>query len=387
MSSQARWIFDCHERILRGIHMRIGVPKEIKTQEFRVGMTPSGAAMLTARGHTVLVEQGAGLGSSIPDEAYVKAGAKIVSTRDEVWGADMVVKVKEPIAPEFALMRKDLLLFTYLHLAAAQELGKELLNRGVNGVAYETIEPSPGDLPLLTPMSAVAGRMSVQAGATYLERERGGKGVLLGGVPGVQRGRVTVIGGGVVGANAVKMAVGLGANVTVLDVNLKTLAYLDDIYAGRVSTQFSDPISIERAVLESDLVIGAVLLPGARAPRLVTEAMIKQMEPGSVIVDVSIDQGGCVEGARPTYHDNPTYDLHGVTAYMVANMPGAVPRTSTYALTNATIKYVVKLADLGLEKAIADTPHIVTGLNTYKGAVPHAAVAEALSVPYTAYRG
>jgi alanine dehydrogenase len=366
--------------------MRIGVPKEIKTQEFRVGMTPSGAAILTARGHTVLVEQGAGLGSSIPDEAYVKAGATIVATREEVWGADMVVKVKEPIAPEFALMRKDLLLFTYLHLAAAQELGKELLNRGVNGVAYETIEPSPGDLPLLTPMSAVAGRMSVQAGATYLERERGGKGVLLGGVPGVKRGRVTVIGGGVVGANAVKMAVGLGANVTVLDVNLKTLAYLDDIYAGRISTQYSDPLSIERAVLESDLVIGAVLLPGARAPRLVTESMIKQMEPGSVIVDVSIDQGGCVEGARPTYHDNPTYDLHGVTAYMVANMPGAVPRTSTYALTNATIKYVVKLADLGLEKAIADTPHIVTGLNTYKGGVPHAAVAEALSVPFSAYR-
>jgi alanine dehydrogenase len=386
MSSRVRWIFDREGRILRAIHMRIGVPKEIKTQEFRVGMTPAGAAILTARGHTVLVEQGAGLGSSIPDEAYVKAGAKIVPTREEIWGADMVVKVKEPIAPEFALMRKDLLLFTYLHLAAAQELGKELLGRGVNGVAYETIEPTPGDLPLLTPMSAVAGRMSVQAGATYLERERGGKGVLLGGVPGVKRGRVTVIGGGVVGANAVKMAVGLGANVTVLDVNLKTLAYLDDIYAGRVSTQYSDPISIERAVLESDLVIGAVLLPGARAPRLVTEAMIKQMEPGSVIVDVSIDQGGCVEGARPTYHDNPTYDLHGVTAYMVANMPGAVPRTSTYALTNATIKYVVQLADKGLEKAIAETPHIVTGLNTYKGGVPHAAVAEALGVPYQAYR-
>ena len=367
--------------------MRIGVPKEIKTQEFRVGMTPSGVAILTARGHTVLVEQGAGLGSSITDEAYLKAGAKIVSTREEIWAADMVVKVKEPIAPEFALMRKDLLLFTYLHLAAAHELGKELLTRGVNGVAYETIEPTPGDLPLLTPMSAVAGRMSVQAGATYLERERGGKGVLLGGVPGVKRGRVTIIGAGVVGSNAVKMAVGLGANVTVLDVNLKTLAYLDDIYAGRVSTQFSDPISIERAVLESDLVVGAVLLPGARAPRLVTEAMIKQMEPGSVIVDVSIDQGGCVETARPTYHDNPTYVVHDVIHYMVANMPGAVPRTSTYALTNATIKYVVKLADLGLEKAIHDTPHIVSGLNTYKGTVPHPAVAEALGVAHAHFKG
>jgi alanine dehydrogenase len=349
-------------------------------------MTPSGVATLVARGHTVLVEQNAGVGSSITDEAYIKAGATIVPTKEEVWACDMVVKVKEPIAPEFALMRKDLLLFTYLHLAAAHELSKELINRGVNGVAYETIEPTPGDLPLLTPMSAVAGRMSVQAGATYLERERGGKGVLLGGVPGVKRGRVTVIGGGVVGQNAVKMAVGLGANVTVLDVNLKTLAYLDDIYGGRISTQYSDPISIERSVLESDLVVGAVLLPGARAPRLVTSAMIKQMEPGSVIVDVSIDQGGCVEGARATYHDNPTYDLHGVTAYMVANMPGAVPRTSTYALTNATIKYVVTLADNGLEKATIQVPHLVSGINTYKGTVPHAAVAEALGVKHEAFR-
>lgn len=366
--------------------MRIGVPKEIKTQEFRVGMTPSGVATLVQRGHKVFVEQNAGVGSAIPDEMYVKAGATIVPTKEEIWDCDMVVKVKEPIAPEFALMRKDLLLFTYLHLAAAHELGKELLNRGVNGVAYETIEPTPGDLPLLTPMSAVAGRMSVQAGATYLERERGGKGVLLGGVPGVKRGRVTIIGGGVVGQNALKMAVGLGANVTVLDVNLKTLAYLDDIYGGRISTQYSDPLSIERAVLESDLVVGAVLLPGARAPRLVTENMIKRMEPGSVIVDVSIDQGGCVEGARATYHDNPTYDLHGVTAYMVANMPGAVPRTSTYALTNATIKYVMMLADNGLEKAVQTVPHLVSGINTYKGAVPHAAVAEALGVQHAPFR-
>jgi alanine dehydrogenase len=365
--------------------MRIGVPKEIKTQEFRVGMTPAGVAILVARGHTVIVEQNAGVGSSITDEAFVKAGAKIVATREEVWQADMVVKVKEPIAPEFALMRKDLLLFTYLHLAAAQELGKELLSRGVNGVAYETIEPSPGDLPLLTPMSAVAGRMAVQAGATYLERERGGKGVLLGGVPGVKRGRVTIIGGGVVGANACKMAVGLGANVTVIDVNLKTLAYLDDIYAGRISTQFSDPLSIERACLESDLVIGAVLLAGARAPRLVTAKMVKEMEAGSVIVDVSIDQGGCVETARPTTHDNPTYLVDDVIHYGVANMPGAVPRTSTYALTNATIKYVVALAD-GLEKAVAAVPHIVTGINTYKGTVPHAAVAEALGVAHTPFR-
>lgn len=364
--------------------MRIGIPKEVKTQEFRVGMTPSGVATLTARGHRVLVEQGAGAGSAIPDEMYVKAGAHIAASQSEVWGeSDMVVKVKEPIAAEFDYLRKDLILFTYLHLAAAQPLGHELLKRGVSGVAYETLEPTPGDLPLLTPMSAVAGRMAVQAGATHLERERGGKGVLLGGVPGVRRGRVTIIGGGVVGANACKMAVGLGANVTVLDVNLKTLAYLDDIYAGRISTQYSDPLSIERAVLESDLVIGAVLLAGARAPRLVTATMVKAMEAGSVIVDVSIDQGGCVETARPTTHDNPTYLVDDVIHYGVANMPGAVPRTSTYALTNATIRYVVKLADLGLDKAMADTPYMVSAVNTYKGTVPHAAVAEALGVPHT----
>jgi alanine dehydrogenase len=367
--------------------MRIGVPKEIKTQEFRVGMTPAGVAMLTQRGHTVLVEAGAGLGSSLPDDAYVKAGATMVSSREEVWGqADMVVKVKEPIAPEFALMRKDLILFTYLHLAAAQELGKELLERGVNGIAYETIEPEHGVLPLLTPMSAVAGRMSVQAGATYLERMRGGKGVLLGGVPGVRRGRVAIIGGGVVGANAARIAIGLGAQVTVLDVNLKTLAYLDDIYEGRIITQYSDPHAVEQAVVEADLVIGAVLIAGARAPRLVTEEMIKHMEPGSVIVDVSIDQGGCVATARPTTHDNPTYVVHDVIHYMVANMPGAVPRTSTFALTNATIPYVLRLANNGLEGAIAKDPVFISGLNTYKGTVPHPAVAEALGVRHSPYK-
>ncbi|MBP6838034.1 MAG: alanine dehydrogenase [Kofleriaceae bacterium] len=367
--------------------MRIGVPKEIKTQEYRVGMTPAGVATLTLRGHKVMIEQGAGLGSSIPDEAYVKAGATIVPTKEDVWGqADMVVKVKEPIAPEFPLMRKDQVLFTYLHLAAAQELGKELLSRGVNGVAYETVEPTPGDLPLLTPMSAVAGRMAVQAGAHHLERERGGKGVLLGGVPGVKRGRVAIIGGGVVGANALKIAVGLGAAVTVLDVNLKTLAYLDDIYGGRISTQYSDPVNIERCVLESDLVIGAVLIAGARAPRLVTEQHVKAMEPGSVIVDVSIDQGGCCETARPTTHDKPTYLVHDVIHYGVANMPGAVPRTSTYALTNATMRYVARLADLGLEGAIKADPTFMSGLNTYKGTVPHAAVAEALGVAHTPYK-
>lgn len=366
--------------------MRIGVPKEIKTQEFRVGMTPSGVATLVARNHEILIEQGAGLGSSIPDEAYIKAGAKIVPRKEDVWGsADMVVKVKEPIAPEFPLMRKDQLLFTYLHLAAAHELGKELIDRGVASVAYETIEPRAGDLPLLTPMSAVAGRMSVQAGATHLEREKGGKGVLLGGVPGVRRGRVLIIGGGVVGANAARIAIGLGAHVTVMDVNLKTLAYLDDIYEGRITTQYSDPLAIAQAVAEADLVIGAVLIAGARAPRLVTEQMIKTMEPGSVIVDVSIDQGGCIETARPTTHDKPTYVVHDVIHYGVANMPGAVPRTSTYALTNATIPFVTRLADKGLEAAIRNEPWMVSGVNTYKGTVPHPAVAEALGVPYTPF--
>jgi alanine dehydrogenase len=368
--------------------MRIGVPKEIKTQEFRVGMTPSGVATLKARGHEILVEQNAGVGSSIPDEAFVKAGARIVATKEEVWGqADMVVKVKEPISPEFPLMRKDQLLFTYLHLAAAQELGKELINRGVNSVAYETIEPNPGNLPLLTPMSAVAGRMSVQAGAHHLERERGGKGVLLGGVPGVRRGRVVIIGGGVVGANAARIAIGLGAHVTVMDVNLKTLAYLDDIYEGRITTQYSDPLAIAQAVAEADLVIGAVLIAGARAPRLVTSEMIKSMEPGSVIVDVSIDQGGCIETAKPTTHDKPTYVVHDVIHYGVANMPGAVPRTSTYALTNATIPFVTKLADKGLEAAVAAEPWMVSGINTYKGTVPHPAVAEGLEVKYTPFQG
>jgi len=367
--------------------MRIGVPKEIKTLEFRVGMTPAGVAILTKRGHEVLVEQGAGLGSGLPDEAYTRAGAKIVASPDEVWGAaDMVVKVKEPIAPEFARMRKGQLLFTYLHLAAAQELGKELINRGVNSVAYETLEPEPGALPLLTPMSAVAGRMSVQAGASYLERERGGKGVLLGGVPGVRRGKVVVIGGGVVGQNAARIAMGFGADVTVLDINLKTLAYIDDIYEGRIHTQYSDPLNVEAAVVQADLVIGAVLIAGARAPRLVTRDMVKAMEAGSVIVDVSIDQGGCVETAKPTTHDNPTYLVDDVIHYGVANMPGAVPRTSTFALTNATISYVTRLADKGLEKAIADEPYFVTGVNTYQGSVPHRAVAEALGVEYVQYR-
>jgi len=364
--------------------MRIGVPTEIKTKEFRVGMTPAGVAVLSKLGHQVLVEAGAGIGSGLSDEEYQRAGAELVGDRAEVWGrADMVVKVKEPIAPEFALMREGQILFTYLHLAAAQELGAELLRRKVAGVAYETIETEDGKLPLLTPMSAVAGRMSVQAGASFLEKERGGKGILLGGVPGVRRGRVCIIGGGIVGANAARVAIGLGAQVTVLDIDLEVLAYLDDIYEGRIITAYSDPITLEETVEKSDLVVGAVLVAGARAPRLVTEAMVKNMEAGSVIVDVAVDQGGCVETCRPTTHEDPTYVVHGVTHYCVANMPGAVPRTSTFALTNATMPYVRSLAQKGLEKAARDDAAIAKGINTLRGGVTHPAVAEALGQPYT----
>lgn len=364
--------------------MLIGVPKEIKTKEFRVGMTPSGAATLTQAGHQVLVETGAGLGSGLPDQAYVDAGAKIAPSAEDVWKrAEMIVKVKEPIAPEFPRMRSGQLIFTYLHLAAAQELGQHLVNEQIDSVAYETIELPDGRLPLLTPMSAVAGRMAVQAGAAHLEKERGGKGVLLGGVPGVRRGRVAIIGGGIVGSNAASMAVGLGAQVTVLDINTDTLAYLDDIYGGRINTMYSDPYSVAKAVAEADLVIGAVLVAGARAPRLVTEAMIRTMEPGSVVVDVAVDQGGCVETCKATTHEAPTYVVHDVIHYCVANMPGAVPQTSTFALTNATMPYVRALASQGLEKAAKKDPAVARGINTYKGGVPHAAVAEALGLEHT----
>lgn len=360
--------------------MIIGVPKEIKTKEFRVGLTPAGVATLERDGHQVLIETGAGLGSGLTDQQYIDAGAEIVD-QAAVWGkGEMVVKVKEPIEPEFELMRADQVLFTYLHLAAAQELGAELIKRKVAGVAYETIETDDGKLPLLTPMSAVAGRMAVQAGASILEKERGGKGILLGGVPGVRRGRVAIIGAGIVGSNAARVAIGLGAQVTVLDINTDTLSYLDDVYEGRISTMYSDPLTVQECCEQADLVIGAVLLAGARAPRLVTEGMVKVMEPGSVICDVAIDQGGCVETIRPTTHEDPTYSVHDVVHYAVTNMPGAVPRTSTFALTNATTPYVRQIARKGLEQAAADDPAIAKGINTLRGKVPHPAVAEALGL-------
>lgn len=363
--------------------MLIGVPKEIKTKEFRVGLTPSGVAELIQSGHKVLIETRAGEGSGLPDDLYVAAGATIVANKEELWGqAEMVVKVKEPIEPEYALMRDGQLLFTYLHLAAALPLGKELIERKVNSVAYETIETPDGRLPLLVPMSAVAGRMSVQAGATILEKAHGGKGILLGGVPGVRRAKVTIIGGGVVGANAAKIAVGFGAEVTILDINTEVLGYLDDIYQGKISTLYSSKGNIEKCVVESDLVVGAVLVTGAKAPKLVTNEMIKKMSPGSVIVDVAVDQGGCVETCKPTTHEDPTFLVHDVVHYCVANMPGAVPYTSTYALTNATMPYVKALANKGIEQAAKDDPAIKLGINTYQGKVPHAAVAHALSVEH-----
>jgi alanine dehydrogenase len=361
--------------------MIVGVPTEIKTREYRVGMIPAGVRVLTARGHTVLVQAGAGTGSGISDEELARAGAQIVATREEIWTrAEMIVKVKEPLPDEYPLMREGQLVYTYLHLAAAQDLGHELLRKKVDGVAYETIETDDGKLPLLQPMSAVAGRMAVQAGATHLEKEHGGKGILLGGVPGVRRGRVAIIGAGVVGSNAARVAMGLGAQVTVLDINLDTLAYLDDIYQGRIHTMYSDPVTVAAAVHAADLVVGAVLVAGARAPRLVTEAMVAAMEAGSVIVDVAVDQGGCVETCRPTTHDNPTYVVHGVIHYAVANMPGAVARTSTYALCNATIGYARLLADHGLVKAAQQSRALARGINTFRGACPHRAVAEALGV-------
>jgi alanine dehydrogenase len=365
--------------------MIIGVPTEVKTREYRVGMIPAGVRTLTTRGHKVLVQAGAGVGSGISDDEFRGAGAEIIGTADEVWKrAEMIFKVKEPLPEEYPRMREGQIVYTYLHLAAAPKLGEEMLKRSVTGVAYETIELPGGKLPLLQPMSAVAGRMSVQVAATYLEKERGGKGILLGGVPGVRRGRVVIIGGGIVGQNAARMAIGLGAQVVVLDVNTDTLAYIDDIYEGRINTLYSDPVSIEESVRTADVVIGAVLVAGARAPRLVTEAMIKKMEPGSVIVDVAVDQGGCIETCRPTTHDDPTYMVHNVVHYCVANMPGAVPRTSTFALNNATLAYGVKIADKGIAEAMKD-PHLLRGLNTYKGKVTHDAVAQALNQPFHAF--
>ncbi len=368
--------------------MIIGVPKEVKNRENRVAMVPGGVTLLTRAGHKVYVQSKAGLGAGIPDEKFVKAGAQILDSADEVWAkADMIVKVKEPVPEEYGRLRENQILYTYLHLAAAQELGHTLLSKGVSAIAYETIELPNRSLPLLTPMSEVAGRLAVQVGAQCLQKHRGGKGILLGGVPGVRRGRVTIIGGGVVGVNSAKMAIGLGARVTIIDVDAARLAYLDDIFGSDIDTIMSTPENIIKAVAESDLVVGAVLITGAKAPKLVSREMVRSMEKDSAIVDVAIDQGGCIETIRPTTHDDPVFIEENVIHYGVTNMPGDVPMTSTYALTNVTLKYALELANKGLEKAIAENAALRKGLNTYKGACVHQAVAEALGVPYKAAPG
>jgi len=358
--------------------MIIGIPKEIKPQENRVAMTPGGVATLVRAGHKVLVEDGAGLGSGLTNEEYANAGAELVDAA-KAWGAQMVIKVKEPIAVEYKYLRQDLLLFTYLHLAAAEELTKALLASKCTGIAYETVQLPDRSLPLLTPMSEVAGRMATQVGAHYLEKYQGGRGVLLGGVPGVAPGNVVVLGGGVVGTNAAKMALGLGANVTMLDVSHKRLQYLDDVFGGRLTTITSTEPNIREAVTKADLVIGGVLIVGAKAPKLVTRDMLSTMKEGSVIVDVSVDQGGCVETIKATTHKDPTYVVDGVVHYGVANMPGAVPRTSTFALTNQTLPYAMKLAAKGLDALSADKS-LLTGLNTHNGVLTCKAVGEAFNI-------
>jgi len=357
--------------------MIIGVPKEVKDHESRVGITPAGVHALVAAGHTVLVEHQAGDLSAMPDDDYQAAGAEIVGSAHDVWRlADMVVKVKEPVEKEYRHFREGLVLFTYLHLAPLAELTDALLSKKVTGIAYETVRDRTGALPLLTPMSEVAGRMSVQVGAAYLEKEHGGRGVLLGGVPGVPPGNVVVIGGGIVGTNAAKIALGIGARVTLIDLNLNRLRELDDIFGGRLFTLASNSYNIERAVCAADLVIGGVLIPGAAAPKLVTKAMVAKMKKGAVIVDVAIDQGGCIETARPTTHSNPSYVVDGVVHYCVTNMPAAVPNTSTLALTNATFPYVMKLAKLGANAAIQEDQGIAEGVNTFNGTLTYKAVAE-----------
>jgi alanine dehydrogenase len=360
----------------------IGVPKEVKTREYRVGMTPAGVRSLAARGHRVLVEHGAGEGSGIRDAEYIAQGASIVPTAAEAWAAEMVVKVKEPLEHEYGFLRPDLILYTYLHLAADGDLTRKLAQNRVTAIAYETIETEDGALPLLRPMSEVAGRMAVQVGANCLEKERGGKGVLLGGVPGTRRGRVVILGGGVVGRNAATVAIGMGSQVTVLDIRAETMAYLEDVFGGAIETLYSNPVNIEETVSRADLLIGAVLVTGAAAPKLVTEELVGRMEKGSVIVDVAVDQGGCIETCRPTDHDRPTYEVRGVVHYCVPNMPGAVPKSSTWALTNVTIPYAVKIAEQGLAAAARSDRALLLGLNTFAGHVTYAPVAQAHGLQY-----
>ncbi len=364
--------------------MIVGLPKEIKDNEYRVGLTPAGVRALMDAGHEVIVERSAGEGSGFEDALYERAGARIIESADDVWGgAEMIVKVKEPIAPEYPRMKEGLLLFTYLHLAPDPKQTQALLEHKVTGIAYETITDRKGTLPLLTPMSEVAGRMAVQVGAQYLEKMNGGRGVLLGGVPGVPAARVVIIGGGVVGTNAAKIAVGMGAHVTIIDRDLDRLRELDDIFLSKISTLASSAYAIHGAISEADLIIGAVLVAGAAAPKLVTRAMLKDVLNGAVIVDVAVDQGGCIETTHATTHSNPTYYEEGVLHYCVANMPGAVPRTSTFALTNATLPYALRLANRGFLDAIASDPGLKEGVNTHAGKLTYEAVAASQGLEYT----
>ena len=364
--------------------MLIGVPKEIKTHEYRVGLTPNSVRELVDNGHDVIVETKAGLGISAEDEAYVKAGAKIVADAKEVFAkADMIVKVKEPQVPECQMLRKDQILFTYLHLAADHKQAELLKESKCIAIAYETVTDARGALPLLAPMSEVAGRMSIQAGAHCLEKIQGGAGVLLGGVPGVKSAKVVILGGGVVGTNAARMAMGMEANVTIFDKSLPRLRELDVQFGSKITTLYSTNASIEEQVYEADLVVGAVLIPGDSAPKLVTRNMLKKMKTGAVLVDVSIDQGGCFETSRPTTHDKPTFVVDGIVHYCVANMPGAVSRTSAFALNNATLPFVIALANKGYEKALKEDRHLLNGLNVYKGKITHEGVARALNDSFT----
>ena len=362
--------------------MIIGVPKEIKNNENRVALTPAGVVSYVQAGHKVLIETNAGIGSGFTNEEYVAAGAVIIEDAGDVWTqADMIMKVKEPLENEYKYFREGLILFTYLHLAADPELAKELLEKGIIGVAYETVQVGRA-LPLLAPMSEVAGRMATQIGAHYLQTTYGGKGILLSGVPGVERGKVTIVGGGNVGTNAAKMAIGLGADVTILDINADRLRQLDDIFGNSIQTLMSSPYNIAKCVAESDLVIGAVLIPGAKAPKLVTEEMVKTMKPGSVVVDPAIDQGGSIETSIATTHDNPTFVKHDVVHYCVSNIPGAVARTSTMALTNATVPYGIQIANKGIAKAIVENPALKLGVNTAHGEVTYETVAKDLGYEY-----
>ncbi|WP_045514583.1 alanine dehydrogenase [Neobacillus niacini] len=363
--------------------MIIGVPKEIKNNENRVALTPAGVVSFVNAGHKVLVEKNAGVGSGFTNEDYLNTGAEIIENVAEVWtGSDMIMKVKEPLSSEYGYFREGLILFTYLHLAAEPALAQALKEKGVLAIAYETVSMNR-TLPLLTPMSEVAGRMAAQIGAQFLQKSNGGKGILLAGVPGVNRGKVTIIGGGIVGTNAAKMAIGLGADVTIIDVSADRLRQLDDIFGNSIKTLMSNPFNIAQAVAEADLLVGAVLIPGAKAPKLVTEEMIKVMKPGSVVVDVAIDQGGIVETIdHITTHDNPTYEKHGVVHYAVANMPGAVPRTSTIALTNVTLPYALQMANKGVYKAISENEALKLGVNVANGEITFAAVARDLGHDY-----